>query len=46
MLTFKPDFEALFQQNPALIPDQRAALLELYRRVQRSRANTPEALAQ
>ena len=46
VLTFKPDFEALFQQNPALIPDQRAALLELYRRVQRSRANTPEALAQ
>ena len=46
VLTFKPDFETLFQQNAALLPDKRPALLELHRRIQRSKANTPEARAQ
>jgi hypothetical protein len=39
-LGFKNDFEALFQQNPTVLPDKRQELLALYQRVQRSK--TPE----
>ncbi len=46
VLSFKPDFEALFQQNPALIPEKRQELLALYQRVQRSKATTEAARAQ
>ncbi len=45
-LAFKPDFETLFQQNANLIPDKRASLMELYHRVQRSKASTDEARLQ
>lgn len=46
LLGFKDDFEALFQQQPDVLPDKRAALLELYRKVQRSKAPTEEANSQ
>jgi len=42
-LAFKNDFEALFQQNPNLIPDKRQNLLGLHQRVQRSKATTEQA---
>src|SRR6266404_5779852 len=45
-LAFKNDFEALFQQNPNLIPDKRQDLLALYQRVQRSKAATEQARSQ
>lgn len=40
VLAFKPDFESLFQQNPALIPDQRAALLALHKQIVQSKTAT------
>ncbi|MDB6111107.1 MAG: hypothetical protein JWR69_2857 [Pedosphaera sp.] len=46
VLGFKSDFEALFQQNPALIPDQRQELLALHQKVQRSKAATEQARLQ
>ena len=46
VLVFKSDFEALFQQNPALIPEKRQELLALYQRVQRGKASTEAARAQ
>lgn len=46
VLAFKNDFEALFQQNPALIPEKRKELLALHRKVQRSKAPTEAARAQ
>src|SRR6266576_3892328 len=46
VLSLKPDFEALFQQNPTLIPEKRQELLALYQRVQRSKATTEAARAQ
>src|SRR5439155_4310063 len=46
VLAFKNDFEALFQQNPALLPEKRQELLALYQRVQRSKATTEAARAQ
>ena len=45
-LAFKNDFETLFQQNPAVIPDKRRELMALYQRVQRSKASTEEARSQ
>jgi len=45
-LSFKPDFEAWFQQNPALIPDKRNDLMALYQKIQRSKAATEPARAQ
>lgn len=45
-LAFKPDFEALFAQNPGLLPEKRADLMALYQKVQRLRLNTEEARAQ
>jgi hypothetical protein len=46
VLGFKSDFETLFQQNPALLPDQRQELLALHQRVQRSKAATEPARLQ
>src|SRR5439155_26922194 len=45
-LAFKSDFETLFQQNPAVIPDKRQELMALYQGVQRSKASTEEARSQ
>lgn len=45
-LSFKPDFETLLDKQPGLSDDQRRRLLDLYRKVRRSRAATPEARAQ
>lgn len=46
MLAFSGSFEAVFQQNPGVIPDKRAELQALHQRVQRSKAATEEARAQ
>jgi hypothetical protein len=46
VLSFKPDFAALLQQNAALTPDKRQALLGLYQKVQHSRAATEQAANQ
>ena len=46
VMSFKNDFEALLQQDPALPADKRKELSALYRNVQRSKASTPEAQAQ
>ena len=46
LLGFKPDFEALLQQHPALIPDKRAALTALHRSVQQSKSATDAARTQ
>jgi len=46
VLVFKNDFEALFQQNPALVPDKRKELQALHERVQCSKANTEQARSQ
>jgi len=45
-LGFKNDFEAVFQQNPGLLPDKRQQLLALYQNVQRSKGSTESAHAQ
>ncbi len=45
-LAFKSDFEAWFQQNPALLPDKRGQLLALYQKIQRGRADTEPARSQ
>ena len=42
-LAFKNDFDALFQQNPNVLPEKRQELLTLHQRVQRSKSATPEA---
>lgn len=46
VLAFKPDFEALLQQNPALAAPKRQELSALHERIQRSRSNTDAARAQ
>lgn len=46
VLGFKNDFEALFEQNPALIPDKRPELLALYQKIQRSKGATEQARLQ
>jgi hypothetical protein len=46
LLGFKVDFPVLFQQQPALIPDKREALLSLHRTMQQSKAATETARAQ
>jgi hypothetical protein len=43
---FRNDFEALLQQNPGLLPDKRAQLMDLHQRVQQSKAPTEAAHAQ
>ncbi|MGN6554042.1 MAG: hypothetical protein ACTHLW_10010 [Verrucomicrobiota bacterium] len=45
VLAFKNEFEELFQQNPGLIPANRDALMALYRRIQKFKANTEETRA-
>ena len=46
LLGFKPDFEALLQQHPAVIPDKREALTSLHKKVQQSKGATETARAQ
>ncbi|MDB6015774.1 MAG: hypothetical protein JWR19_263 [Pedosphaera sp.] len=46
VLGFKPEFEALFQEHAALLPDKRQELLALHQKVQRSKAHTEQARAQ
>jgi hypothetical protein len=45
-LGFKPEFEALYAQNPALLPGKREDLMALFRRVQRSKPPAEEGRAQ
>ena len=45
-LAFKPEFEALFQQHEKLLPDKRQELMELFRKVQRSKSHSDQARAQ
>ena len=46
VLAFRNDFEALFQQQAALLPNKRPHLEALYQRIQRSKAPTDQARAQ
>jgi hypothetical protein len=46
VLAFRNDFETLFQQQAALIPNKRPQLEALYQRIQRSKAPTDQARAQ
>jgi hypothetical protein len=46
LLGFKSDFEALFQQNPSILPAKRQDLQALHQKVQRSKASTEEAQLQ
>jgi len=46
VLAFKPDFEALLQQNTALASGKRQELSALHQRIQKSRANTDTARVQ
>jgi hypothetical protein len=43
VLSFKPEFEALLQQDTALTPDKRKELAALYQRVQKSKAEQARA---
>jgi hypothetical protein len=45
-LAFKPDTEALLQQDSTLAPDKRQQLLGLFQKIQRSKAATEQAVAQ
>lgn len=45
VLTFRPDFEAVFAEKTGIVPDKRAELFALYRRIQATKAATPEARA-
>jgi hypothetical protein len=45
VLGFRPEFDALFQQQNGLPPDKRSNLQSLYQKVQRSRAASDEARA-
>lgn len=46
VLAFKPDFEALLQQNTAVAGNKRQELTALFQRIQKSRANTDVARVQ
>jgi len=46
VLTFKADFEALLQQNPAWAGGKQKELSALFQRIQKSRSNTDAARAQ
>jgi hypothetical protein len=46
VLAFRNDFEALFQQQAALLPNKRAQLEALHPQIQRSKAPTDQARAQ
>src|SRR2546428_4518590 len=39
VLAFRNDFEALFQANPALLPEKRQDLFALYQKIQQSKAS-------
>jgi hypothetical protein len=41
-LSFKPDFESLLQQTSNFNPEQRTALMELYKRVNRCKCSTED----
>jgi hypothetical protein len=43
VLSFKSDFPAVLQQNPALLPDKRPQLQALYEKVQRSKGDAARA---
>ncbi len=45
VLAFRNDFETLFQQQAALLPDKRPHLEALYQQIQRSKAPTDQARA-
>jgi hypothetical protein len=45
-LSFKPDFESLSQQDSKLSSEQKTALLDLYRRVQKSKSQTEDVRLQ
>lgn len=46
MFGFRTDFEAVFNQNPGVLPEKRAALMSLYQRVQASKASSDAARQQ
>jgi len=46
VLCFRNDFEAFLEQNPALLPQGRAALQALYQKVQRSKSPTEQSRLQ
>lgn len=46
VLSFKPDFETVLQQNSPLSPEKRQTLLALHQKVQKSRAADGQAVAQ
>jgi hypothetical protein len=46
VLAFRDDFETLFQQQAALLPNKRPHLETLYQQIQRSKAHTDQARAQ
>jgi hypothetical protein len=46
VLAFRNDFETLFQQQAALMPNKRPQLEALYQRIQQSKAPTDQARAQ
>jgi len=46
VLVFRNDFETLFQQEAALLPNKRPQLEALYWQIQRSKASTDQARAQ
>jgi hypothetical protein len=46
VLGFKPDFEALLEQNSGALGDKKADLLRLYQQVQRSKGATEQARLQ
>ena len=46
VLSFKPEFESLLQQDTRLAPEKKPDLTALYQKVQRSKAQTEESWAQ
>ena len=46
VLSFKPDFETVLQQNSPLTPEKRQALLALHQKVQKSKAADGQAVVQ
>ncbi len=46
VMAFVEDFEAALAQTPHLVPEKQAALRDLYRKVQKSRADTDQGRAQ
>ena len=46
VLSFKPDFETVLQQNSPLPPEKKSALIALYQKVQKSKAADGQGAAQ